>query len=174
MEDKILDYIAIFKMIREKSHLIFITLLLIFHSINNYLILKNSNYLMSPDSLLYYENTIELKKDIFGSKISISQINKTLTTIYDTWKPPLFHIISSPFLLISHDIKVVSMCNILFYVILLFSIYGIGKKLYNKEVGIVSMFGVSMLPGIFAQSRVFFIDFSLVSMVSLTFYLFFN
>jgi len=85
--------------------------------------------------------------------------------------PPLFHVISAP-LSSSYDI---SICiNFVFLAILLFSIYGIGKTLFNREVGLLSALIISFYPFLIAIQRDFLLDFSLVSIISLSLYFLFK
>jgi len=89
-----------------------------------------------------------------------------------TFRPPLFFVTATPFLLFGINKNNVIMSNLIYFAILLFATYGIGKKLYGYKAGILSAFLVSMFPAVFALSRVLILDFALAAMVALTFYLF--
>jgi 4-amino-4-deoxy-L-arabinose transferase-like glycosyltransferase len=86
--------------------------------------------------------------------------------------PPLFSCSSIPIYAIfglSKDVATFS--NLIFLAILIFSVYGIGKKVYSKRVGLLSVFIISMYPLIINLSRDYLIDLSLISMVSLNVYI---
>ena len=61
--------------------------------------------------------------------------------------------------------------NAIFLLILLISVMGIGSKLYDVKTGLLAAFIVGMFPLVAGFSRVAMIDFPLMSMVSLSFYL---
>jgi hypothetical protein len=63
------------------------------------------------------------------------------------------------------------MANLIYLSILIFATYGIGKKLYNFEIGIIAAFLVSLLPGVFAISRCYLLDLAFVSFVTLSLYM---
>lgn len=67
--------------------------------------------------------------------------------------------------------KFIILSNILFMAILFFSIYQIGKKMRSKNVGLLSVFIISTLPIVFILSRLFYPEFPLAAMVTLSIYL---
>ncbi|MCX5714495.1 MAG: glycosyltransferase family 39 protein [Candidatus Omnitrophica bacterium] len=87
-------------------------------------------------------------------------------------KPPLFFIIASPFVMFKTDMDIAILSNIIYLAVLFYATYGIGKALFNYQVGLLSSFLVGMFPGIFALSRSFQIEVALTAIVALTFYLF--
>ena len=89
------------------------------------------------------------------------------------FKPPLYFLTAIPFCLfgIKDAYFITLFPNMIYFSILLFSTYGIGNKLYNYKVGLLSAFLVSMFPTVFACSRILMVDFALMAMVSLYFYL---
>ncbi|MDD5130156.1 MAG: glycosyltransferase family 39 protein [Candidatus Omnitrophica bacterium] len=88
------------------------------------------------------------------------------------FKPPLFFLTASASLCFGINKVNMVMSNLLYFTILLFATYGIGRKLYSHKAGLLGAFLVSMFPTIFAFSRVLMTDFSLTAMVTLTYYLF--
>jgi len=84
--------------------------------------------------------------------------------------PPLVQMVAVPFYAVfglSADIGIAGM-NSVFLFILIFSVFGIGKKMMNQKAGVLSAFIVSMFPVIFIESRYFMTDIPLVAMVSLS------
>ncbi len=61
--------------------------------------------------------------------------------------------------------------NFAVLIILIFSIYGIGKSLKDSRVGLLSATIVMLFPGTFCLSRMYLLDFALTAMVSLSVYL---
>ncbi|MFH1202397.1 MAG: glycosyltransferase family 39 protein [Candidatus Omnitrophota bacterium] len=150
--------------------------LLLFHCLNNYLVLAKSRYCLKSDSSSNFAQTRIILQSLREVRLDFKSIvYKTCGTIFGgRWsRPPLFFITSSPFFLFSTDKNsLIVMSNAVYFAILLFASYGIGNTLYNFKVGVLSAFLVSMFPAVFALSRVFMVDFALMSMVALTFYLF--
>lgn len=148
-------------------------MLLLFHGLNNYYILTKSRYCLDPDSVSYFvriSRTLQIFKNV---ELNLKSLYETYNEIFrDNFKPPLFFITASSFLLFGSDKNTIIMSNLIYFAILLFATYGIGEKLYNYKVGILSAFLVSMFPTVFALSRVLIVDFALAAMVALTFYLF--
>lgn len=56
--------------------------------------------------------------------------------------------------------------NIIYFLIMIFSVYFIGKKIGNRKIGLLSAFILSVFPMIFGMSRSFMLEFSLTAMVS--------
>lgn len=159
---------------KNKSAIFIIILILIlFHGLSNYIILNKSRYCLDLNGVVYFDfinQNFQILKNIRLDLKSFAQAYHTFFA--PSLKPPLFFITASPFLLFGVDKNNVIMSNLIYFAILLFATYGIGKKLYNYKVGILSAFLVSMFPGVFALSRVLIIDFALAAVVALTFYLF--
>lgn len=146
---------------------------LLFHSINNYYILKSSTYCSNPDEVCYFNHIVEISQAPGRIKSDLKLLYRTCKDIF-VWeyKPPLFFLTAAPFLSFGIDKNNVIMSNLLYFAILLFATYGIARKLYDCQTGLLSAFLVSMFPTVFALSRIMMTDFSLLAMVTLTFYLF--
>jgi hypothetical protein len=61
--------------------------------------------------------------------------------------------------------------NAIFLFVLLFSVFGIGSIIYNENVGLLAALLISFFPAIFGLSRIAMLDFPLMCMVALSFYL---
>jgi len=86
--------------------------------------------------------------------------------------PPGFHLSALPFYgLFGQTYDAGCLVNILYLSILIFSVYGIGKTLFNREVGLYSALIISFIPMLVSLRRDFLIDFGLVSAISLAIYL---
>jgi 4-amino-4-deoxy-L-arabinose transferase-like glycosyltransferase len=148
--------------------------LLLFHGYNNYLISVKSRYCLEcSDSWFYFECikiTFQILKE---TKFALGSILRIYDGIFrEGFRSPLFSITASPFLLFGIDKNNAVLSNLVYLAVLLFSTYGIGKKLYGYKAGLLSALLVSIFPTVFALSRVIMLDFALTAMVALVFYLF--
>ena len=145
----------------------------LFHVIFSYIWVKIDNYPLLLESWNYFIDSLNYHE--YLTSISIDSIK--LIIIEGGFRPPLVGLMATPFYTIfgkSPDVAILSHLSI-FLFILLFSIYGIGKKLFNKKVGLLSAFIVSMCPYILIQYRSEFrVDFSLMAMVALCVYTLLN
>jgi hypothetical protein len=88
-----------------------------------------------------------------------------------SYYPPFFHLsTTSLFALFGATADVATSVNIIFLGILLFSIYGIGKVLFDRKTGLLAATIISFYPFLINLQRDYLIDFALVSLVSLSVY----
>ena len=86
--------------------------------------------------------------------------------------PPGFHLSALPFYgLFGQTYDAACSVNILYLAVLIFSIYDIGKILFNRETGLCSALIISFIPMLINLRRDFLIDFALVSVISVVIYL---
>lgn len=141
--------------------------LVVFHWINNWF------YFRANVTLLGWDPTSHLGKTIIYNNI-LQEIDIQSLFRAFTWpwnRPPL------PWLpavllyrLFGVSTDVALMSNSFYIALLLFSIYGIGKRLYGPGVGLLSAFLVSTYPLLFNLSRTLYPDFPLTAMVALNIY----
>ena len=142
--------------------------LLLFHMINNYVIVTQDNTPLLWDggdyfyrSLKYYNVFVNFDSDFLSAFNDVSH-----------YRPPLLMLSSVPlYLVFGRSTDVAVMTNILYLIILILSIYGIGRRIHSREVGLMAAFIVSVFPIIFGLSRSYWQDFPLTAMVSLSTYL---
>lgn len=141
--------------------------LVIFHGVNNYIVLKQNTTLFTADSATYYLISLE-------RYYSLAQLDLKGFLQVETGRsqyPPLVTIFPIPFYFIFGKSPIVAvMTNILYLTVLIFSVYGIGKNLYNKQAGLTAAFITSVFPIMFGFSRVYTKEFALVSVVCLSVY----
>lgn len=147
---------------------VLLALLILFCAVNNIIILSNDNTPLLWDGGGYFYKSLKYY-DVFSNLDSslIPRFNDV-----SRYRPPLFLLSSLPFYLIfgkSPDIAVLT--NIVYLIILLLSVYGIGKRIYSEEVGLFASFIVSTFPILYGLSRSYWLDFPLTAMVSLSVYL---
>lgn len=142
-----------------------VTGLFLFHTINNIIVIKKDISPPTWDAYAFYYDTINLSQ-MLSHGVSLQSFN--IFKIY----PPLFNLLSLPslyFFGLSYDSAVTA--NIFFLLILLCSIYGIGKELYDTDAGLLAAFITSFLPAIFGFSRIYWLTFPLTAITSLSIYL---
>ena len=84
--------------------------------------------------------------------------------------PPFYGLLGACFnLIFGHSSWISILCtNIFCFLILFTSIYHIGRKLFNRDVGILSMIFLSSFPLLIASTRWFFHEFALTAIVALS------
>lgn len=140
----------------------------LFHAVNNGLWQSTNVIILGSDrpghllqSLTYYQALRPLSLD------SISQI-----ITYHTFYPPLFHLSAALFYsLFGLSADVAAMANLVYMAVLLFAVYGIGKRMFSAKVSLLAAFLVSMLPIVFCLSRYTYVEYALMSMVAFSVYL---
>jgi len=154
---------------------IILLLILFFHFINNLLWLKLDNSLKSCDASGHLLKTVQYHiyiKNIIKSHPSFLGLIKELFSLfrmkYEISWPPLIYFLSFFISPLYFDIFTIRLyVNFLFYFILIISVYFLGKKCFNKRVGVFASFIVSFYPEIYGYSRQFGLDFPLAAMTSL-------
>jgi 4-amino-4-deoxy-L-arabinose transferase-like glycosyltransferase len=145
-----------------------LALLWLFHVVNNGLWQSTNVTILGWDraahllrSLAYYQALRPFSLD------SISQI-----ITYHNFYPPLFHLSVALFYsLFGISADVAAAANAVYMAVLLFAVYGIGKRMFSAKVGLLSALLVSMLPIVFCLSRYTYVEYALMSMVALSVYL---
>ncbi len=108
-------------------------------------------------SLIYYNL---IKSGMFSEIAKVSN-----------YYPPFFHLSGTPmyaFFGTSEDVARLS--NLIYLFILLFSTYGIGRILFNKNTGVLATAIIAMYPILIRIQRDYLIDFALTSVIALTIY----
>ncbi|MFA5389688.1 MAG: glycosyltransferase family 39 protein, partial [Candidatus Omnitrophota bacterium] len=122
-----------------------------------------------------WDDSIHMKLSILYSRVVPQMASEggfkefmSLSSYY----PPFFHISALPALyLYGFNEDYMVYVNFLYLIILIFSVHGIGKILFNSRVGVFSALLTLLYPIIFGLSRRYLLDFALVSMVCLVHYL---
>jgi len=159
---------AAWKRIRNQGHLWALFSLLSFHLLANWAWLSSNVTLVGWDqpshlgkSLIYYH---------ILQHITPASLFKAMT--WQGYRPPLVFLTASLlYRIFGVSTDVALMSNSLHVAILLFAVYGIGKSIYGKAVGLMAALLTSLFPILFALSRTFYVDYALVAFVSLSIYL---
>ena len=142
-----------------------LALLSLFHGVNNWL------YLSKSVTILGWDQPDHLVRTMVYNDI-LQQVNMRSLFEVMTWswnRPPLPWLPALPlYRLFGVSVDVALMGNMLYLFILLFSVYGIGRKMYGRGVGLLAAFAVSTYPILFNLSRTAYPDFALTAMVALS------
>ncbi len=146
--------------------LLLLALLSGFHGVNNWLYLSKSVIIWGYDQPAHLVRTMAYY-DISQRVNIIKSLFKVMTWSWN--RPPLPWLPALPlFRLFGVSADVALMGNVLYLFILLFSLYGIGCKMYGRGVGMLAAFAVSTYPILFNLSRTAYPDFALTAMVALS------
>jgi len=145
----------------------FLVLLAGFHIANNWAYVSKRVTIRGWDRPAHLVRTL-IYNDIL-KEINVRSLFEALTWSWN--RPPLRHLTAVPFYrLFGVSTDVALMSNAVFMVILFFSVYGIGKKMYSRSTGLLAAFLVSMYPVLFGISRLSYVDYALTAMVALIIY----
>jgi 4-amino-4-deoxy-L-arabinose transferase-like glycosyltransferase len=146
--------------------------LVLFHLVNNYIWLKIDNSILIFDSHKYFMTSLYIfdgfKNFPLGLFSNIAKI--TVEIIHPSIFVPTITSLFYAIFGINQDIAVISSV-LIFLPILVFSVYGLGKKIDSRSTGLLSAFLVTIYPAIFNQMRVYMLDLPLISMMTLFVYL---
>jgi len=161
---------------RHKYHLILL-LLIVFHSVNNYIWIKKDAESLGWDVCHHLDITVSAYhglEDAILSKKPLYQKTSQLWSLFTSGRlewPRLVHFFAAAVALTSRDILFsFRFTNILYFIILIISIYLIGKKISSPGAGVFSALLVSFYPGLFQYSRKFGLDLPLAAFVCLSLY----
>jgi len=155
-----------------------IAFIIIFHAINNYFVLAASCFSNNPDAITYFKGACRLLGAIKTNAHNIWELplvtwKACFDGMHTTVRSPFFYLLALPVINMNMDMNWAIMSNMIYFCVLLFSVYGLGKELYDsRETGILAAFLISFFPGIFAMSRCYFRDFALTACLALNAYLF--
>lgn len=156
-----------------------IIILIVFHSVNNYFWLKQDcESIMECCDVVHHTNiTVLLHQEIENIAFSNTNPIEKLKLIFsllgkgDLRWSYLVHLIAASVSSVSRNILFwIRFSNILYFIILIISVYLLGKKIYGPNAGIISAYIISFYPAIFGLSRKFGLDFPLTAIVCLTLY----
>jgi len=121
---------------------------------------------------------LDMSRHLYNSLIYAQELNlKHPLRAYAFWVeayqyyPPLMYVLTKPFYLFSFSIHWALISNILWLGILLFSLYGIGKTLWNKKFALVAVILLAATPIFIGSFKEYMLDAPLAAWISLTVYL---
>ncbi len=152
----------------ETKYFLLIAALLAFHFIRNYLWLLNNRPVFILDEPAHLYNTLRYAKAFINPAHGF--LHDFLHANQSHW-PPLVYIVSAlSSLVVGLRTNALMMTNFLYLIILTFSLYGIGKKLYGPYAGITAALVCSFYHSIIEHSRLYMLDLPLTAFVALGIY----
>ena len=146
-----------------------IVLLWAVHAISTYLWLSANQFAVGWDRPKHLVSTL-----IFDRMLRPLNI-VTLFEVFSLnigYYPPLFPLSVVPlYRTFGVSADVAGMVNVVYMLILLLSLYGIGRRLYNTQVGLFGAFLGAMSPFLFSMAHYTYIDYALTAMITLAVYL---
>ncbi len=154
------------KLLKDK-YLLALSLLFILSSLFDVIWLKLENLPPGWDESLHLTKSLEyyyiLTNPGSGMISNLIQV--------DNYYPPFYHFSTVlSYFLFGTSMDAAISINIFYFGILLFSVYGIGKSLYNKETGLIAAVIISLYPSIVGMRRFYLIEIALVATVALSIY----
>lgn len=122
--------------------------------------------LLGPDtdSKIYFVNTVRFL-DIISTQ-GWDRLSESLRSLSLSGRPPLYQLLSLPFLLIfDRSMDSASMVNMLFQALLVMSVFQIGKLSSNTRTGLLAALLVSIYPPLVQLARVYRPHFALAACV---------
>ncbi|MBU1928364.1 MAG: glycosyltransferase family 39 protein [Candidatus Omnitrophica bacterium] len=151
---------------------LFLTAIILFHLINNLIWLFLDKTYLIYDS--WYHFLLSLKVFDYLQQGFFPWLSDILGgVVYFRWHGVLVGYLTAPFYFIfglTQDSGVMISSSI-FLTILVLSTFGVGKVLFDRRVGLLAAFLVSMYPLVFNNLRVYMLDVPLTAMVVLSVYL---
>jgi 4-amino-4-deoxy-L-arabinose transferase-like glycosyltransferase len=150
--------------IRCRWHLILLVTLMAFHALNNWAWLSTNVVIINSDARRHLMTSLAYS-DVL-KPLNLSNLFYTVTV--DEFRPPLFQLSAVPLLwLLGRSTDIATMVNALYMVVLLAATYAIGRKMFDRNVGLLTAFVLSTFPTIYAMSRYYYIDSALTAVVAL-------
>jgi hypothetical protein len=174
LQDKLLVFKGLSGFLKTKISIPYVSLslLFLFHIINNIVIIsKDTTPFIGDASGLYIQSC-------YYSRLMLEAIGSfdlcSMLTILRNMplNGQLFSLVVVPFYFlmgIQHHIAVIS--NQVFFLVLILSIFGIGRILFNNTAGLLAAFIISFYPSVFGFSRIYMLTFPMLSVATLCVYL---
>jgi 4-amino-4-deoxy-L-arabinose transferase-like glycosyltransferase len=152
----------------QMPHLGAVICLVVFHLVNNWIFVSTQVTILGWDRPAHLIRTL-IYNDML-QQVNLRSLFEVLTWSWN--RPPLAHLTAVPlYRLFGVSTDVALMRNAVYVVILLLSVYGIGRRMYNARIGLLAAFIVSTYPILFSISRMPYIDYALTAMAALCIYL---
>jgi len=166
-------------MMKKSFYLLLLPFIFFFHLIVNYTVMDRSEVARIYDEdnrisagfsysrLFFYKPHLSLSEKL--KPVFLLDSRQAHPHFYEVVES-FFWGIAQEFRMPDEDIVILS-TNMFFFLILLLSVYGIGSLLFDNMTGLLSSLLVSIFPLVFGHARIAMLDYPLMCMVALSFYL---
>ena len=134
-----------------------------FHIINNIFILHIDTTPILRGEGIIFEQSITAYEDFKHGNIV-----DFITYHYHTYPNLFFWLNSLNYLIFGVNETSAILTNSFLMLILIFCVYGIGKKLHSKNAGLLAAFVITTFPHVFAMSRIYTSEFAVLTFLSIT------
>jgi 4-amino-4-deoxy-L-arabinose transferase-like glycosyltransferase len=142
--------------------------LVAFHAANNWLWLEKNVVIPGWDRPAHLGRSLAY----FARLTPLSWQGLFQASVQDTIRPPFFFASATPLYWIFGTYSdVATMVNVVYWLILVASVYGLGARLGGRRLGVWGAILAALLPLLYAMSRSFYVEFALAALVALTLYL---
>jgi 4-amino-4-deoxy-L-arabinose transferase-like glycosyltransferase len=157
----------------KKDHLVWIALLSLFafHVINNMVIVFRDTTPFIADAADYYQSSFFYWKTWMES-VQWGDLSLLHPILGKALGGQLLALLAIPFFSVfgvSHDIAILA--NQAFFLILIFSTFGLGKILFDRKTGLLAAFLITFYPGVVGFSRVYMLEFPILAISTACVYL---
>ncbi len=154
--------------VKKNKYLLAIILIFFLSALSDYIWLKLENVPPGWDESLHLTKSLEYFNIITNP--GAGMISNLIQV--DNYYPPFYHFSTVlSYFLFGTSMDAAISINIFYFGILLVSVYGIGKYLYNQETGLIAAVLISLYPTIVGMRRFYLIEIALVATVTLSIYL---
>lgn len=143
-----------------------IFLLVLFHIAANIIWLKLDNPFLIGDEGMHLNYALDIAGLLRGLSLSGFLAYFAQSPYFF---PPFHHFVMAVTGFLSGDVSVFTMAlvNLIYFPVLICSVYFIGRKIHSRDAGMISAFIISAYPVVFGISRRVMLDFALMSLVAL-------
>lgn len=145
--------------------------IILFHTAGNYIWIKHDNDSLGADIAHHLINKNTLYHQLCALLSSPLPVFKKMTAFFTEAKSPVYFLTSIFNLIFGNSSFVTRFSGIFYLIILILSVYHIGKRVHSKNAGILSACMVTLYPSIWGISRLYHIDFALIAVCALCFLL---
>ncbi|MBN1869561.1 MAG: glycosyltransferase family 39 protein [Candidatus Omnitrophica bacterium] len=160
---------------KKRIPLLIVISLIILHAVCNFIWLKNDDRPLQFDFGIYFDRSIDLFKSVkMGPKVFIQALlgQGPYLNVYFHPSRIIVPLVSLPaylFFGLHEDVAVMAL--VVFFAILALSVYGISKRIIGPGAGVLAVFIVGTMPGIFWLSRHYSSEFVTTAIMALSVYL---
>lgn len=146
-----------------------------FHCLINFIWLRADSHPLGPDEIFHIQDylsfhtqikTLDLKHDSLFTLVK--KVWHSLNVTENTWPRGVYCLTYILMAFFRHSIFAMKMTNMVYVALLIIAVYGIGRKCFSHETGLLAAFIVTMYPALCGSARIYGFDFPLTAMTALS------